>query len=806
MSTFRSGLILVIGCILTLLGVALAAGGVWLITLGGSWFYLVAGAAMAAVGILLIRRRAAALTVALALLVVAALWSWYEAGSDFWSWVPRIIAFLVVALIAAIASPWLTGKRGNGPALSGKLAVAVAAPLAVVLVGIFAGMFVPHATVTASGDAAPVLNPDAGKDAGTDWSAYGRDTSGNRFVQFDQITKANVGHLKEAWRFRTGDMAINGAEYQGTSLKVNNTLYMCTPHNIVFALDPVTGQKRWEYDPHVAETAGNKTWARCRGLGYSDATAAVADTTGATAQPIAAHDEPAECRKRIIMTTIDARLLAIDADTGKLCESFGDKGSVNLLDHLGPRAPGDYYPTSAPLVAGDVVVVGGKLNDNLSVGEPPGVVRGYDVHTGKQVWAWDPIHPKRGTEALAPGETYGYESPNFWGTASYDPKLGLVYIPTGNQTPDFWNGNRHPGSDEYNDSIVAIDVKTGVDKWHFRTANHDMFDYDVSSQPILYDMPGKDGTTTPVVIAPTKRGQIFVLDRRTGEPVVPVEQRKVATDGMPGMHISPTQPFSAISVGGTLTEKDMWGASVFDQLYCRIQFRQMHWEGEFTPLNDTQNTLIYPGYYGGFNWGGGALDPTTGTLIINDIRMAQWGRFIRREEAQRQGLHATTEGEYSEQLGTPWGVVRSMFMSPLGVPCFKPPFGSMSAINIATGKTEWQVPMGSIQDAPVHGVVPGVKIPLGMPTMGGPLVTKTGLTFFFGTLDYYIRALDNATGKELWSSRLPVGGQGAPMSYIGADGKQYIVITVGGATRTGTNDNRGDYVIAYALDDASSKH
>jgi quinate dehydrogenase (quinone) len=753
---------------------------------------------MTVTGVNLARRRAVAVGVSLVLLILAALWSWHEAGADFWAWVPRIIAFLVVALVSVAASPLLRRKDGTA-ALAGRAAASLASLFVIVLVGLFGSMFVAHPTVSATGVPSPVLQPDAGDDLGTDWAAFGRGTNGNRFVQFDQINKGNISHLKEAWRFRTGDMAINGAEYQGTSLKIDNTLYMCTPHNIVFALDPVTGEKRWEFDPHVAETAGNKSWARCRGLGYFDA--------GAPTERVAPDTQAAQavdCRKRIIMTTIDARLLAIDADSGQLCEGFGDHGSVNLLDHLGARAPGDYYPTSAPLVAGNVIVVGGKLNDNLSVGEPSGVIRGYDVTTGKQLWGWDPMQPKRGTAPLAPGETYAGESPNFWGTASYDPTLGLAFIPTGNQTPDFWNGNRHPGSDEYNDSIVAIDVKTGIDKWHFRTANQDMFDYDVSSQPILYDMPGDNGGTTPVVIAPTKRGQIFVLDRRTGTPVVPVEERKVATDGMPGMHISPTQPFSAISVGGTLTEKDMWGASIFDQLYCRIQFKQMHWEGEFTPLNDTKNTLIYPGYYGGFNWGGGALDPTTGTLIINDIRMAQWGRFIRREEAARLGLKATTEGEYSEQLGTPWGVVRSMFMSPLGVPCFKPPFGSMTAINLATGKTQWQVPMGSIQDAPVHGVVPGVKIPLGMPTMGGPLVTKSGLTFFFGTLDYYIRALDNATGKEVWSSRLPVGGQGAPMSYIGADGKQYIVITVGGATRTGTNTNRGDYVIAYALDENTS--
>ena len=492
--------------------------------------------------------------------------------------------------------------------------------------------------------------------------------------------------------------------------------------------------------------------------------------------------------------------------TGKLCDDFGINGYVDLTRDIGSSPEeGSYYLTSAPLVADGVIMVGGKLNDNMSVGEPSGVVRGYDVQSGKLLWAFDPARPDDSTP-LPPGQHYAPESPNFWGTAAYDPKLGLAYFPTGNQTPDFWNGNRHAYSDEFNDSIIAIELKTGKLRWHFRTANNDQFDYDVSSQPILYDLPNRDGTTTPVVIQLTKRGQIFMLDRRDGKPVAPVEYRKVSTDVMPGMKAAATQPYSSLSVGvEPLKETDMWGATLFDQLYCRVRFKQMRWEGEWTPLSDNQRTLIWPGYYGGFNWGGGALDASTGTLIVNDIRMAMWGQFIKREEAAKHGLVPSTEGEYSEQKGTPWGVERSMFLSPLGTPCFKPPFGSMTAIELATGKTKWQVPMGSIEDAPIHGIFPGegvvphLHIPIGMPTLGGPLVTGGGLTFFHGTLDYYIRALDNDTGEELWRSRLPVGGQGVPMSYIGKDGKQYIVVVDGGATRTGSNKNRGDYVMAYAL-------
>ena len=792
------------GAVLVLLGLPVLFGGAYLAKLGGSWYYVLAGLMMIAGGVALFRRKIVATWLALALLGITLAWSLFEVGVDFWQLVPRLIAFIVIALGLTLLAPWLDGDRrllGAAPRAG------ICAVLAVALAGFFVGMFRPHPTVVAeAGARAPVVQPDAGKADGNDWTAYGRGTHGDRFAQFDQINKDNVKDLQVAWTYRTGDMAINGAEYQGTPLKVDDTVYLCTPFSKVFALDAVTGKEKWKFDPQAKETAANKNWKRCRGVAYFDADTfagpSLAQANPAPAnKPLAvAGAAPAACRQRIITTTIDARLMAIDAQTGQLCAGFGEHGSVDLLEGLGPKAPGDFFPTSAPLVAGDVVIVGGKMDDNLTVGEPSGVVRGYDVVSGKLLWAWDPIDPKRGRTPLKPGQIYPPESPNFWGTASFDPVLGLAFIPTGNQTPDFWNGDRQAGSDEYNDSIVAIDVKTGIDKWHFRTANNDMFDYDVSAQPILYDLPNKAGGTTPVVIAMTKRGQIFVLDRRDGKPVFPVEQRKVATDGVPGMRIAPTQPYSALSVGAErFKESDMWGASVFDQLYCRVKFKEMRWNGEFTPLVEGQATLIYPGYYGGFNWGGGAIDASTGTLIVNDIRMAQWGRFIKREVAISTGLKPSSEGEYSEQLGTPWGVERSMFVSPLGVPCFKPPFGSMTAIDLNTGKTKWQVPMGSIEDAPVRGIVPGVHIPLGMPTMGGPLVTKGGLTFFHGTLDYYLRALDNDSGKELWRGRLPVGGQGAPMSYVGRDGRQYIVVTVGGATRTGTNDNRGDYVIAYAL-------
>jgi len=794
-----------LGFLFALLGLALAGGGLYLLMLGGSWFYLASGIVATVIGWGLLRGWGIAFWLSWLLLFAAGYWSFREVAFDFWQWVPRIMAFAVLTLVVTLAAPAL-----SGPVPRGKAVLVLVLLLMAGLGGMGAGMFLPHEEVAASAEPLRVLNINAGQDSAGDWPAYGRNLRGERFAQFEQINKGNVKDLKIAWQYRTGELAVDGGEYQVTPIKVNDRLYLCTPRNQVIALDAVSGSEIWRFDPKVKEAEINKGWKRCRGVAYAEIPATIiareiseeaieeaGEVGGALQETIA---EPASCAQRIISTTGDARLFALDAQSGKPCKDFAEQGFVDLLKGLGPNGPTSYNLTSAPLVAGGVILVGGRIQDNLRVGEVSGVVRGFDVKSGELLWAWDASRGAKDSQPLPEGEVYPIESPNFWGTAAYDEQLGLAYFPTGNQTPDFWTGNRHPYSDEYNDAIVAVEIKTGRERWHFRTVNIDQFDYDVSAQPILYDLPRADGSTVPALIQLTKRGQIFVLDRRNGKPVFPVEQRKVATDAMPGMKVAETQPYSVLSIGAEpLTETDMWGMSIFDQLYCRIQFKKMRWEGEFTPLSDKQRTLIYPGYYGGMNWGGGALDARSGTLIVNDIRMAQWGQFISREEAKRINLKPSSEGEYSEQLGTPWGVERSMFVSPLGIPCFKPPFGSMTAIDLVSGQTRWQVPLGSIEDSPILGYKAHLHIPLGMPTMGGPLVTQGGLTFFHGSMDFYVRALDSDSGKELWRSRLPVGGQGAPMTYMGADGKQYIVVVAGGATRTGSNEDRGDYVIAYSL-------
>lgn len=405
------------------LGLTLVFGGLWLLFLGGSPFYLLAGAAIIAISFGLYKRAAFALYTALALLAVSVLWALWEVGFDFWQLVPRLLAFIIIALIVTALARRLSRQDGR-PALPRVVANSLGIALLGSLGAFIVGMFFPHPTIVAeSSGPAPVIQAQAGQDSGNDWPAYGRSTAGNRFAQFDQINKSNVKDLKLAWTYHTGDLAIDGSEYQVTPLKVDNTMYLCTPLNKVIAIDPVTGKERWRFDPKLRITDSNRGWKRCRGVGYADISTLppedvqpAVDQTGAeqAAPPQDAATLPAACRKRIVSNTNDARLFEVDAETGKPCEDFGDHGFVNLLEGL-TDAPenGSYYLTSAPLVADGVIMVGGKINDNISVGEPSGVVRGYDVRTGKLLWAWDASRGAKDSTPLPPGEHYAPQTPNF---------------------------------------------------------------------------------------------------------------------------------------------------------------------------------------------------------------------------------------------------------------------------------------------------------------------------------------------------------------------------------------------------------
>ncbi|MGY5333638.1 glucose/quinate/shikimate family membrane-bound PQQ-dependent dehydrogenase [Pseudomonas protegens] len=772
-----------LGILIALIGLGLAAGGGYLLSLGGSAYFLLMGLAMLVSGLLIARRNPRGAWLYGVALVLTAIWAVWDAGLEYWPLVSRVLTFAVIGLVVALIYPTLVRASG---AHAGRGAYGLAGLLGIGVVATLAYMFVPTHVVKA--DKVPAVQPVAPGTEQKDWAHWGNTTAGNRFAALDQINKGNIDQLQVAWTFRTGDLPESngaGAEDQNTPLQIGDTVYTCTAYGKVFALDADTGAERWKFDPQGYAP----NWQRCRGLGYFDASATpVADASAPAA--------PAACTKRLFLPTGDARLIAINAETGKPCEGFGNQGTVDLKTDMGEIKPGYYQQTSTPLVAGTVVIVGGRVADNFSTGEPPGVVRAFDVRSGELMWAWDPGNPAT-TKRPPAGETYTRGTPNVWSAMSYDAKLGLVYLPTGNATPDFFGGQRTEFDDKWNSSIVAIDVKTGQVRWHFQTTHHDLWDFDLPAQPLLYDIPDDKGGVQPALAQVTKQGEIFLLNRETGKPIARVEERPVPQGNVPGERYSPTQPFSVEmpSIGNqTLTESDMWGATPFDQLMCRIQFKGMRHEGVYTPPG-LDHALQFPGSLGGMNWGSVSVDPTSNYMFVNDMRLGLANYMIPRDQiaAGASGI----EMGVVPQEGTPFGAMRQRFLSAAGIPCQKPPFGTMSAIDLKTRKLVWQVPVGTVQDTGPLGIRMHLPIPIGMPTLGASLATQSGLLFFAGTQDFYLRAFDTGNGNEIWKARLPVGSQSGPMTYVSPKtGRQYILLTAGGARQS---TDRGDYVIAYAL-------
>lgn len=766
--------------LMIVIGLAIGIPGIKLVSLGGSAYFLIMGIAMLISALLIIKNRTSGIVLYALAFIASAVWAVSDAGWEFWPLFSRLFTFGVLAFLAALLWPYLTADVNKKPAFG------VAAVITLVLLVSAGWMFKPQTLVTAN-EAVPV-QPVAKGSQQTDWKHWGNTTHGDRFAALDQINKQNVNQLEVAWTAHTGDIPQSngsGAEDQNTPLQIGDTLFVCTPYSKVLALDVDSGKEKWRYDSKA--TAPN--WQRCRGLGYyEDAQAA--------AVPAA---QPAACPRRLFLPTTDARLIAINADNGQPCADFGDNGAVDLSVGMGDVKPGYYQQTSTPLVAGNVVVVGGRVADNYSTGEPPGVVRAYDVHTGKLAWAWDPGNPA--ITGLPPeGQTYTRGTPNVWSAMSYDAKLNLVYLPTGNATPDFFAGERTALDDKYSSSIVAVDATTGKVRWHYQTTHHDLWDFDLPAQPLLYDLPDGKGGTTPVLVQTSKQGMIFMLNRETGEPVAKVEERPVPAGHVEGERYSPTQPYSVgmPMIGNqTLTESDMWGATPVDLLICRIEFKAMRHEGVFTPPG-LDRSLQFPGSLGGMNWGSVSVDPNNGLMFVNDMRLGLANYMVPRAKVAKNA--SGIEMGIVPMEGTPYGAMRERFLSPLGIPCQKPPFGTMSAVDLKSGKLVWQVPVGTVQDTGPLGIRMHMPIPIGMPTLGASLSTQSGLLFFAGTQDFYLRAFDTATGKEIWKARLPVGSQSGPMTYVSPKtGKQYIVINAGGARQS---PDRGDYIIAYALPDS----
>lgn len=792
----------VLAAVLAAAGLFFVIGGGKLITLGGSWYFLIAGLALLWSAVEILRRRPAGVWVFLGTFALTILWSLYDVGFQYWGLISRLLAMTIGAAVVLASLPILNKAAGKAPRAAGPLIGA--AVLAVAgLIG-FVSMFSIHPEVVASAPAATHV-PVTPETEQKDWSHYGNGTDNNRFAALDQITVDNVDKLQVAWTFRTGDIPMStgaGAEDQLTPLQVGDKVFLCTPKNNVIALDADTGEQIWRRD--INATVGG-VWERCRGLAYFDVTQPVQQpqAPGATLVPAAILPTGASCERRILMNSIDARLFAINADTGEFCGEFGTNGVVDLKEGLGPVANPAYYTlTSAPTVAGTTVVIGGRIADNVQVDMPGGVIRGFDVITGALRWAFDP-GSETPNKVLAPGEIYTRSSANVWAGTTWDPASNTVFLPVGSSSVDLYGVPRTAADHKYGASILALDATTGHEKWVYQTVHNDLWDFDIPMAPTLIDFP-KDGASVPALVFATKAGQIFVLDRQTGQPLTKVEERAVKPGTIEGEPYAPTQPFSVgmPQIGAqTLTESDMWGATPFDQLLCRISFKSMRYDGLFT-APDTDLSLSFPGSLGGMNWGGVSVDPNNNLLFVNDMRLGLWVEMVPQAPSGSlsDGGESPNTGMGQVPLGgTPYAVVKNRFLSPLGVPCQAPPFGTLTAVDLKTQSVAWQVPVGTVKETGPLGMKMGLPLPVGLPTLGGTLATQGGLVFFAGTQDFYLRAWDSATGKEVWKAPLPVGSQGGPMSYKSPKtGKQYVVISAGGARQS---MERGDYVIAYALPD-----
>jgi quinoprotein glucose dehydrogenase len=783
--------------VLVIIGLMLVVSGGHLLSLGGSPYYVLCGVAMLASAVLLWLRRGEGTLVYGLMLLASLVWALWEVGAHGWLLMPRLLALAVLGVVLMIPAVRNALIRRSPMWSLGRKAIAVvsAAVIGVAL----------HATI------GPTTNPDpmyqagvasapsqpapasAQTDATGDWQHYGSDVGGSRYSALAQITIANVSRLERVWTFRLGT-PTDKFGLETTPIKIDRTLYMCSAQNDIFALNAETGELVWRYNPRVDAT--KVTQQVCRGVAYYKAP----NLTGA-------------CAERIYTATIDARLIAVDAHDGKPCEGFGTHGQVSLLTGMGDVPNAYYYVTSAPAVIRGKLVLGGWVADNQYWGEPSGVIRAFDALTGKLAWAWDAGHPDRQGEPPE-GETYTRSSPNSWSPISADEKLGLVYVPTGNATPDYWGVYRRPFDEKYSSATVAIDAETGIVRWSFQTAHHDLWDYDIASQPTLIDLPSPDGSI-PALIQPTKRGELFVLNRVTGKPVKAVEERSVPTEGaLKQERISPTQPFS-VGVpsfrGPTLREADMWGITPLDQLWCRVKFREARYGGPATPPGLTP-AIEYPGYTGGMEWGGAAADAPRGIAIINTNYVPTYPRIATREEANKLGLHRISNkdsgnryvGSYDPQEGTPYAILTGLFMSPLDVPCTAPPFGRISAVDLTSGKLLWSQPFGTARGSGPLGMHSELPFLIGTPNLGGAVVTRGGIFFIGAAQDGYLRAYETATGKELWRYALPTGGQATPMTYLSPEsGRQFVVIAAGG--HKGLNATPGDYIVGFTLPKTAGK-
>lgn len=840
--------------IMCLFALPLVIGGGYLLYLGGSPYYVVAGVLMLASAWLLLKRQWLAYALYSIFIIGSVIWAVWESGFYWWALATRLGFPLIFGLLMLL--PWVARKMGtqkikvltgpsnntlhNASGITSNTPLNTSSPQATadlssanegehnegskksayywaLLASVVAGAAVSFGSMANNatdklgaldlkGDSATPANLGDPLSNGQqtpegEWSAYGRTDYGQRYSPLTQINTDNVKNLEVAWQIQTGDVKgpndVGETTYQATPLKLGNALYMCTPHNWALALDADTGEALWKFDPKVGENL-QRQHQTCRGVSfYAGTNPQTSITTDIKAQKVEGNTftkATTQCDAKIFIPTSDAKLYALNPETGQRCQDFGNEGAIDLMHNMPFKQAGYYYSTSPPIVASDVIIVAGAVNDNYDINSPSGVIRAYDVNTGQLMWNWDAGNPEdtKPLDINDPNQTYKTSSPNSWAIASADEKLGLAYFPMGNRTPDQLGVYRSPAEEKYATSVVALDLKTGQARWVQQFVHHDLWDMDTPAQPSLIDLKTDKGVE-PALVVPTKQGDVYVLNRATGKPILPIKERSASQNHLiKGEHASPTQPYSALSFEPKpLTEKDMWGASLLDQMMCRIEFNKLNYEGRYTPPS-TQGTLVYPGNFGTFNWGSLAVDPENGVMFGMPTYLAFTSKLIPKDSLGdvetnkgEQGVNANEGADYAVEMGP--------FLSPLGVPCQQPPWGTIAAANLSTGEIAYQRKNGTVQDlSPLP-----LKFELGVPGIGGPIITKGGVAFLSAATENNFRAYDLKTGDVLWNQRIPAGGQATPMTYLNSKGEQMVVLVAGGHGSVGTEI--GDYVIAYKL-------
>jgi quinoprotein glucose dehydrogenase len=789
----------ILGILFLLIGIVLAVGGVWLLTLGGSPYYVLAGIGFLATGILLMRGRREAIGVYAITLAATLVWAIWEVGFDWWQLAPRGGIPVLLGIIMLFPVVW---RRLDAPhtARLARFPLGLAAVVAVSAVVAGYSMFQDPSALRGelTRDVAIPLRDtiNTGNEAGDgEWHQYGRTGFGQRWSPLDQITPANVGELQLAWQYQTGDVKlpedVTETTYQVTPIKVGENLYVCTPHNIAISLNARTGEENWRYDANSGMNP-DRQHQTCRGVTWWEAPAQVA--SDATPEQAALHQRAfAECPRRVYLPTADARLIALNADDGSVCTFFADNGELHLEAGMEYNPAGYYYSTSPPVAVDGKLIIGGAVNDNFSVHSQSGVIRAFDIDSGELVWNWDSGNPDV-TEPIdiEAGERYSTNSPNSWSIFSYDEALGLVYIPLGNQVPDQLGMDRSPASEEHSSSIVALDIRTGAKRWVRQTVHHDLWDMDVPAQPVLVDLT-REGRVIPALVGPTKQGDIWVVDRRNGMPLSPRDSIPAPGGAIPEDWTSPVQPITKLTFRpDTLAEANMWGITMFDQMSCRIKFRSMDYEGQYTPPSE-KGTIVYPGNFGVFNWGSIAVDPERQIMFGMPTYLPFTSRLVPASQIPPKGEdEKASEQGLNRNDGAPYGVFMRPFLSMLGIPCTTPPWGFVAGADLRGENVVYRHKNGTVRDMTALPL----KIELGVPGIGGPIVTRSGLAFLAAAVDDYFRAYDVTTGEQLWEMRLPAGGQSTPMTYT-VEGKQYVVIVAGGHGSIGTKP--GDYILAYTL-------